>query len=122
MNGIDYLVDTNCFIYFLDGHPILKPFANDIWGFSFITEMELLSKNDLSIENENAVRQMLGACVRLGHSHAITESTILLRKKYRIKLPDAIIAATCHVLTVPLLTADRQFEKLEEIDCMLLDV
>jgi len=44
MNGIKYLADTNCFIYLLDENPIILPFVNDGWAFSYITEMELLSK------------------------------------------------------------------------------
>jgi predicted nucleic acid-binding protein len=35
--------------------------------------------------------------------------------KYRLKLPDAIIAATCYYLDLPLVSADKIFSKVEEI-------
>lgn len=43
MNGINYLVDTNCFIYLLEENPLIIPFTNNGWAYSFITEIELLS-------------------------------------------------------------------------------
>ncbi len=48
--------------------------------------------------------------------------TIELRKQYGLKLPDAIIAATSRAAGVPLLTADKQFGKIKEIDCILLQM
>ena len=49
------------------------------------------------------------------------EQTILLRKKYGIKLPDAIIAATAIKNRVPLLTADKGFRQIAELDLILLE-
>ncbi|SER39661.1 hypothetical protein SAMN04488023_108132 [Pedobacter rhizosphaerae] len=46
MNGIKYVADTNCFIYLLEENPLLLPFAEEVWAFSYITEIELLSKHD----------------------------------------------------------------------------
>jgi predicted nucleic acid-binding protein len=54
MNGVKYLADTNCFIYLLDENPFLLPFANEGWAYSYITEIELLSKKDIT-ENEEAI-------------------------------------------------------------------
>ena len=34
MSGIDYLVDTNIFIYLLEENPIVIPFVNDKWNFA----------------------------------------------------------------------------------------
>jgi predicted nucleic acid-binding protein len=38
-----------------------------------------------------------------------------LRRKYSIKLPDAIIAATAIFLNIPLISADKHFEKIAEL-------
>ena len=46
MNGLKYFADTNCFIYLLDENPLIMPFANDGWAFSYITEIALLSKKE----------------------------------------------------------------------------
>ncbi len=122
MSGIDYLADTNCFIYLLDGHPSMQPFINETWGFSYITEMELLSKKELTATEDFNIRQLLDACVKFGHTQTITDATIAIRKKYKLKLPDAIIAATAQTLKTPLLTADKQFGVIDEIDCILLEL
>lgn len=48
--------------------------------------------------------------------------TIGLRKKYTLRLPDSIIAASALVFEVPLVTADRGFSKIEESDLILLEI
>jgi len=39
----------------------------------------------------------------------------LLRRLYKQKIPDAIIAASAVAVTVPLVTADRGFQKIESL-------
>lgn len=43
-----------------------------------------------------------------------------LRKKYHIRLPDAIISATAIENDLTLITADKGFEKLEELKLTLI--
>ena len=50
------------------------------------------------------------------------EQTIQLKKKYSIKLPDAIIAASCLVYDIPLVTADKGFSKIKELDLVLIEL
>ena len=40
----------------------------------------------------------------------------MVRKKYRLKLADAIISATAIALSIPLITSDRQFPIIDELD------
>lgn len=47
--------------------------------------------------------------------------TIELRKKYSIKLPDAVIAATSLTFEIPLVTADKTFSTIDELDLILLE-
>jgi predicted nucleic acid-binding protein len=122
MSGIEYFADTNCFIYLLDEHPLLLQFAESRWIYSYITEMELLSKKGLTLKQDNIIRQMLATCSKYGHTQPITELTILLRRKYPLKLPDAVIAATAQYLNLPLLTADKAFGAIKEIDCFILEL
>jgi len=37
-------------------------------------------------------------------------------------MPDAIIAATARYLNIPLLTADKAFSQINEIDCFILEI
>ena len=49
----------------------------------------------------------------------ITAKTIELRKKYKIKLPDAIIAATALVFELTLITGNiDDFKNIEGIDIL----
>jgi len=64
---------------------------------------------------------MLGYCYKVEHSQLLTDLIINLKRKNSIKLPDAIIAASAQLLHLPLLTADKGFAKINEIDCIILD-
>ena len=122
MSGINYLADTNCFIYLLDENPLLLPFVENRWAYSFVTEMEILSKKGITLKQDVIIRQMLASCVKVEHNQMITELTIQLRRKYSLKLPDAIIAGSAQYLEIPILTADRAFARIKEIDCLILEV
>ena len=52
----------------------------------------------------------------------IKKTTIGLKQKYNIKIPDAIIASTSIYLEIPLITADKGFKKIQEIDLQLLEL
>lgn len=121
MNGIKYLADTNCFIYLLDENPLILPFAIDGWAFSYITEIELLCKKGMTSHEDVLIREMLSTCYKINHSQLLTDLIITLKRNNNIKLPDAIIAASAQLLQLPLLTADKGFAKLDDIDCILLD-
>jgi len=122
MNGTSYLADTNCFVYLLDRHPLIEEFLNNNWVYSYITEMELLSKKGITLAQDKVIRDMLATCLRAVHTQEITELTISLRRKYSLKLPDAIIAATAASLSVPVLTADKAFGVIKEIDVILFEL
>ena len=121
MSGINYVADTNCFIYLLDENPLLLPFASESWAFSYITEIELLSKKELLSKDEALIISMLDTCYKVNHSQMITELAISLKKSNNIKLPDAIIAASAQLLRLPLLTADKGFANIKGIDCIILE-
>lgn len=120
MNGIKYLTDTNCFIYLLDKNPIILPFVNDLWAFSYITEIELLSKKLMTDHEEFLVRDVLQSCYKVNHSQILSELVVNLRRKYSIKIPGAFIVASAQLIEVPVITADKQISKIGEIDCILL--
>ena|SRR5579862_1934053 len=121
MNGIKYLADTNCFIYLLDENPLLLPFASENWAFSYITEIELLSKKNLSAAEYSLIKEMLDTCYKVSHTQILTDLTIEIKRQNSIKLPDALIAASARLMHLPLLTADKGFSKVKGIDCIILD-
>ena len=121
MNGIDFLADTNALIYLLAGNKCMKPYLNNKLYVSCISEMEMLSHHGLTPADESVIRGFLSTCVIVDLEKEIRELTITLRKKYRLKLPDGMIAATAQKMKLALLTADKGFLRIGEIDTVLLN-
>ena len=120
MNGLDYLADTNALIYLLSGHSCMAPYLSSHFGVSVISEMELLSFSEISTEEEQVIREYLRICQIISLSPSITEKTITIRRKYKVKLPDAIIVATAIDYGLPLITADKGFSKIEPLKVEIL--
>ncbi len=115
MSGIDYLADTNAIIYLLTGNECMKPFLFKKLGMSIITVMELLSFPDITADEDARLRKFMRVCKVIDISDEIKEKTIQIRRTYRTKLPDSIIAATAIINDVSLITADNGIFKVEEL-------
>lgn len=83
--------------------------------------MELLGYSDLNLEQEHQIENMLENCVIIDINNSIKEEIIKLRRNYSIKLPDCIVAATSIYLDLPLISSDKSFNKIEELNLMLYE-
>lgn len=116
MNGSSLLVDTNIIILTLGGSKRLAEYVEGRRLFlSVNTEIEALSYPGLSNVGRQSVEAYIGRCTRFGISEKVKNETIKIRAKYKLKVPDAIIAATAAAVGLPLLTADTGFVKLSDI-------
>ena len=120
MSGNRFLADTNTFIYLLDKHPALQPLLESEWVFSFITEIELLAFPKLSSQDRKVIQSFLSECFVINLENEIKLTAVDLRIKYKVKLPDAIIAATSIWLDFPLFTMDKGFKKIDELNSIIL--
>ena len=120
MSGTDYLADTNAVLYFLSGNECMKLYISSRFAFSVISEMELLSYQKITEDEEKKIRNFLGVCTPFGITEEIKNRAIQIRRKYQTKLPDAIIAATAIEKGLPLITADDGFRKITELDLRLI--
>ena len=102
-----FLLDTNVVIYLLGGR-LLHALPQGDFGVSVITEIELLSYPTLSPDEDRVMRGFLDEVVRYPLTDAIRDRTISLRRQFRLKLPDALIAATALEAGATLLTNDQQ--------------
>jgi predicted nucleic acid-binding protein len=118
---IDLLADTNFLIYIHEGNKISEPFLDYDFGISFISEVELLGFQKLSKSDETKLRLLLNDCFQIEWNVKIKEQTIILKRNYPIKLPDAIIAATALIYNIPLVTADKGFSRIKELDLVLIE-
>jgi PIN domain. len=121
MNGIDYIADTNALLYLLSGNPCMKPYLSRYIGLSVISEMELLSFSGITAFEEKRIRSLIQDCLVLFLTENVKNKTIALRRAYKIKLPDAIIAATAIENKLQLITADKGLKKIRELNLLLIE-
>jgi predicted nucleic acid-binding protein len=97
-----YLFDSNILIYHLNGSlndkgtDLLEEGLAGEGAHSVITKIELLGFSQ-SESDEAQGRTLLSNLLEIPLTSEIAEQTIQLRKVYKIKLPDAVIAATALV-------------------------
>lgn len=120
MSGTDFLADTNALIYLLSGNECMRPYLGARFFVSCITEMELLSYPDIKPADEAMAKELLACCAPVELSQEIKEGAIALRRQYRLRLPDAIVAASAQARQIPLLTADKVFLRVAAIETALL--
>lgn len=118
---IDFIADTNFLLYVHEGNPSVAPFLDYNFGISFISEVELLGFKGISEFEEVKLKELIFDCFNIDWSLKFKEQTISLRKKYSIKLPDAIVASTSLVYGIPLVTADKGYSKITELDLILIE-
>ena len=70
----------------------------------------------MSKGEEIIVRDFLDKITVVGLDNNIKEFAIALRKNYKLKLPNAIVAATAKSLNANLLTNDLKLRNLTEIN------
>jgi len=107
----DFLLDTNAVIYFLKGDTkIVSLVENERNKFyiSFITQIELLCFDNASQEELAKIREFLEEMNLILVDTSIIKRTIQIRKKFGVKIPDAIIAATAVEHNLKLITNDQQ--------------
>jgi hypothetical protein len=118
---IDLLADTNFLIYLHEGKSFIEPFLDYYFAISFVSEIEILSFKNNKTEDIIYLKSLIKDCYSIGIEDEIKNETIDLKRKFNIKLPDAIIAATSIVYNIPLVTSDQDFKKIKKLDLIYLD-
>lgn len=103
--GAGYLIDSNAIIDFFNyslpenGINLLLSIEPRI---SIITQIELFSKKNLQPNEIHSLKQFITTSTVYPVDEAVALKTINIRLVSKIKLPDAVIAATaiCHGLTL----------------------
>lgn len=113
MSGNKYLLDTNFILGILKRDPLVlaevtsRRILADECSYSAIARMELLGFHGIKREEEALIRQKLEHLTYLPLTRDIEDMVIGLRQSRKIKLPDAIIAATALCSGTELLTLDQ---------------
>lgn len=117
-----YLIDTNVVIdYMSDLFPReilleLDRIFSESYAISVINKIELLGFVHIPDEKEQKLHRIVQDSNLVYLHDGIVEETISIRKKIKIKLPDAIIAASALTLDVTLITSNtRDFKKIPNL-------
>lgn len=112
--GPKILIDTNIAIGYIGSRlsiiamDKLDKIFNDEYHISVINKIELLGYPNLNQNEEEKFNLLIDHSIVHQIDNKIIEKTIAIRKIYKIKLPDAIIAATCLVNGLDILTLNTK--------------
>jgi predicted nucleic acid-binding protein len=117
-----YLVDSNTIIDYVGNKMpdksllLLDGYFNDNFSLSIISKIEVLGFNDSSDELKR-LADFIDLASIIYVDDVIANKTIELRKIYKIKLPDAIIAATALVYNFVLISRNiSDFKKIDGLN------
>ena len=108
--GASYLLDSNVIIYLINGtlnpknSEVILEAAKQPAHVSVVSKIEILGWKPPTQKEADECQSFMDDAVVLDLSNEVVERTIEIRKAIRIKLPDAIIAATALVHGFTLLT------------------
>jgi predicted nucleic acid-binding protein len=89
---------------------------------SIVTEIEVLSFPNITPEDTELLKAFLSECYIVDIEPTIKDITIDIRSKLKIKLPDAVIAATAMYFDLPLFTMDKGFRKIPNLHAVILSL
>jgi predicted nucleic acid-binding protein len=110
MSGTELLIDSNILIYLSKRQLNLTSFSKpgDHLSISIITYMEVLGFPFKEQKEEELVKSICDSLDVIYIDQAIAKEVVHLRKVNKIKLPDAIIAATALVNNLKLVTRNSK--------------
>ena len=119
MNGIRYFLDTNAVITLLKGNDhIEQKLTTAGWiGLSVISILEFLAYPLLSSNDRTLLKKLINRVEVIGivNDFNTLEHIASFKKRTRLKLPDAIIAATAMQQQAILITNDKHFTSISSL-------
>lgn len=121
MNGTNYFLDTNAIIALLNGNKAIENAINNAnWlGVSVINIVEFLSFSNLTLNDKKVFETFLQRVFIINltfEDHIdMINTAATLRISYKLKLPDAIIAASTILNNSILITNDKQFSAVPNL-------
>lgn len=119
-------LDTNILIAYFNGDEKVIEIVSE-WKksgktvyISSIAFAETLAYPAVTPSDVKIIRDFVNQSFSVPFNNEVGEIAALLRRKYQLKLPDAGIAATSILYHSPLVTRDRQFQKIQEITVVVI--
>jgi predicted nucleic acid-binding protein len=67
------------------------------------------------------MQSIVNECFVIDMSTEIKKKTIQIKQKYKIKLPDAIIASTAILHNLPFITSDADFKNIKDLNLIFIE-
>ena len=122
MSGNNLLLDTNIIIYALKGLANVKPYFDSTPYISVVTEMEVLGVKEITNTEIKIRETAIEFCSIIPLTNKIKNKAILIKRQVKIALPDAVIAATAIEEGLTLVTADKGFKRVKDLQLILIEV
>jgi len=113
-----YLLDTNAIINIIRTNWNI---GGLLYYYSIVSEIELLGFHKINDLEEKILENYCQDSGRINVDKSIKNEIISLRKKYKLKTPDAIICGTALTYDLTLVTNDKQLLLIDEIKCMTIE-
>lgn len=117
-----YLLDTNILIYYFNDDPVVQPIFEDILAgnavgfYCPISWVELLCYPNLSEAEANLMREFLRTLSCVSLTESVLDWAAEIRRNYRVRLADALIAACALVVDCTLVTRNvEDFRRIDEL-------
>ena len=95
---------------------------NEKYAVSIITYMEVLGYEFTSRNEEDFVRKLFDILEIIYIDQKIAENVIKIKKVHKVKLPDAIICATCIEHNATLYSNDIRLKNIDNLKLKLLNL
>lgn len=112
---IGYLSDDTAIVAYLDGART----RGESFAISVVTEIELLASPALESGDELLIDRLLASLEIVGLHSTLARSAAALRRDVKLKLGDAVIAATAQARYATLVTRDRDLARRAQ-QCKIL--
>ena len=115
------LLDTNVVIDLQKGL-LARSLPRGVYLLSVISELELRSIHGLDATSQSSLNAFLAEISIVELNEQVKENTVRLRRMHRLRLPDAIIAASAVAHNAILLTNDQRLLTIPEVQSRALEL
>jgi len=122
LTGTNVILDSNIIIYYFNDEPSVTNIVEDNFlHTSIITEIEVLGFK-LQEEKQQYFIEFFDDINTYPISSDIKKKAIFFKQYYKLKTADSIIAATAASLNFPLISADKIFSRVEELQFFQIEI
>ncbi len=116
------VLDSNIIIYLSKNKLLIDDIfqdENEQYAISIITYMEILGYDFKNVKEENIIKAIIAQLNTIFIDSKIADKVIELKKRYKIKMPDAIICATTIANDAILITNDKRLKVVDDLKLII---